>query len=59
MTTLTLYRYPKSQIFWAFTQMQLAHSKLDKTHGLWGSINPFEPLVLNTPIENTQLAVLT
>ncbi len=34
MTTLTLYRYPKSQIFWAFTQMQLAHNKLAKTPGL-------------------------
>jgi heme-degrading monooxygenase HmoA len=34
MTTLTLFRYPTSQIFWAFTQMQLAHSKLGKTRGL-------------------------
>lgn len=34
MTTLTLFRYPSSQIFWAFTQMQLAHAKLRKTPGL-------------------------
>lgn len=34
LTTLTLFRYPPKNQFWAFSQMQLAHAKLMNTPGL-------------------------
>ncbi|MDP4828483.1 MAG: DUF3291 domain-containing protein [Flavobacteriales bacterium] len=34
MTTLTLFRYPSKNIYWALTQMQRAHGALSKAPGL-------------------------
>jgi heme-degrading monooxygenase HmoA len=34
MTTLTLFRYPANNLFWAFTQMRLAQADLEKAPGL-------------------------